>query len=139
VSTSREETARQFAAWVEERPVRETQIGEWFFGPPLWARPALTEHVQPYYDQYQDLYHVIAGTLTTDEEGNWEVPSEHYWKPTAPMRTMLRQLETYRRQAYREIPNPAYDETRAEEYWEQQRTRFHTTTMMVGQFYNPMT
>jgi hypothetical protein len=112
------------------------------FGPPPYARETIVERIEPYYTRYQNLYAAIGDSLNNwaDDDsayaGTWELPNENYWKPTAPMRTMLRELYALEKQAWRTVPNPDYDPVRAKA-WEEKRQRCKSTTMYVGQSYNP--
>jgi hypothetical protein len=130
--------------WAEAE-AEERLITKWLPRPgarPLYARETFTAPVEPYYTRYQHLYGVIGDSLnnwaTDDGEGRetWELPNENYWKPTAPMRAMLRELDALEKQAWRTVPNPEYDPVRAKE-WEEKRQRCKSTTMYVGQSYNP--
>jgi hypothetical protein len=132
--------------WAEAE-AEERLITKWLPRPgarPLYARETFTAPVEPYYTRYQHLYGVIGDSLnnwaTDDGEGRetWELPNENYWKPTAPMRAMLRELDALEKQAWRTVPNPEYDPVRAKEWEEKVANRYQSTTHYVGQSYTPL-
>jgi hypothetical protein len=136
-SAMNEEAQGILKQWTDKFETKEVPVTSLIWGAPLYALKTLTERVEPYWSKYTDLYHTIGETLSTDENGDWELPSENYWKPTGPMRDMLRRLEAYRVQAWRVVPNPDYDPVRAAEWEGQRRKPFDQTKITIGQSYHP--
>jgi hypothetical protein len=125
-----------FARWIAalEPPVITPLLSRW--GPPLYARETLYRQVQPYYDQYDDLYREIGATLGTDDEtGFWEQPDPKFWKPSRKMAKRLRRLAALREKMWEILPNPDYDPVRAAA-WKEQHT-YNQQQIKVGQSYHP--
>jgi hypothetical protein len=100
------------------------------FGPPKYARKTVTERVEPWATQYDELEREHPDHFLCSECGG-EVDPEFY-EPTPKLLALDAQLDALKARGFREVPNPDYDPVRAEE-WCARRSPLNQKKVTWGQ------
>ncbi len=118
------------AAWTEKE-ITTPFFDALFAPPPGYTRKTINEPIEPMHGVWQDLTSLIDAICKDVDEAYWE-SNDHYWALEA-LREKVEPL------AFREIPNPEYDEERAEAWHKAHpgRRPVFSKTITIGQSYNP--
>lgn len=116
--------------WVEKHDA--TPFFDALFAPPPdYTRRTIQEPIEPYHAIYVQVDALLTSIERDVDEDYWEPGANYY--ALDQIRSDLRDL------AFRTVPNPEYDEERAELWHEAHpgRRPWNSTTMVTGQSYNP--
>lgn len=116
--------------WVEKE-VHTPLFDALFAPPPIYTRKTIDEPIEPMYAVWQDLTNLIDAIRGDVDEDYWE-PNDNYWA----LEKLREKVEPL---AFREVPNPDYDDERAEAWHtaHPRRRPYNNVTMYIGQSYNP--
>jgi hypothetical protein len=134
VSAAEQSTQDIFKEWVEAYDAKESIIDP-YFAPPIYAQKTVRRRIEPYATRYDCWNRVHPSYYSENGE-----PESEWYAPTPKLLKLEALLDKLEAKGFETVPNPDYDEQRAEEYYETRRARYRPgdqTTITVGQSYNP--
>lgn len=124
-----------FARWVDAYDRKHDYPMLLGFGAvPDYAKRTITERIEPWATNYDELQRELP--YDCPECGG---PEKEFYRPTRKLHKLDRRLARLEAKGFREVPNPAYDEERAEAWKQRYRPQpVFAEKIMVGQAYTPM-